>query len=89
MAAPDDTQTADGTATGGRLGRRQAVARLLTLDGRGELTTDHVRLVARSLQVSLRTVWRWLEAARAQGRLEPLRRQRFRITPELHARLAA
>ncbi|WP_406729158.1 hypothetical protein WJ438_37750 [Streptomyces sp. GD-15H] len=29
------------------LGREQALARLLALDGRGELTTEHAQLVAR------------------------------------------
>ncbi|MFD8566645.1 Mu transposase C-terminal domain-containing protein [Streptomyces sp. NPDC059639] len=71
----------------GVLGRREVTARLLALDGRGELTTEHVRLVASSVGVSLRTVWRWLEAARVEGRLGPVARERFRITPELHARL--
>ncbi|WP_327575392.1 hypothetical protein [Streptomyces sp. NBC_00145] len=70
------------------LGREQATSRLLALDERGELTTAHVRLVASSVGVSLRTVWRWLDAAR-QGRVGRLERDRFRITPELHARLAA
>lgn len=72
----------------GSLGRRQAVSRLLALDERGELTTGHVRLVASSAGVSLRTVWRWLEAAR-RGQLEPAARSRFRLTPALHGRLAA
>lgn len=66
--------------------REQAVGRLLALDARGELSTDHVRLVARSAGVSLRTVWRWLEAARA-GRSGRLERERFTLTPDLHARL--
>ncbi|MBB5108040.1 Mu transposase C-terminal domain-containing protein [Streptomyces spectabilis] len=69
------------------LGRQQAVTRLLALDERGELTTGHARLVASSTAVSLRTVWRWLEAARHQGRSSPRERERFTITPELHARL--
>ncbi|MGW2770514.1 integrase core domain-containing protein [Streptomyces sp. NPDC001275] len=38
--------------------------------------------------MSLRTVWRWLDDGR-QGRMEPAGRQRFRITDELHGRLAA
>ncbi|MGW7081415.1 Mu transposase C-terminal domain-containing protein [Streptomyces sp. NPDC054866] len=63
------------------------MGRLLVLDGRGELTTEHVRLAASSAGVSLRTVWRWVEAGR-DGRVVPVVRGRFRITPELHARLA-
>ncbi|MEN8656339.1 transposase [Streptomyces sp. 21So2-11] len=70
------------------LGREQAVARLLALDGRGELTTGHARLVAKSVGVSLRTVWRWLDDGR-QGRMEPAGRERFHLTDELHGRLAA
>ncbi|MGP3634498.1 Mu transposase C-terminal domain-containing protein [Streptomyces sp. 24-1644] len=61
---------------------------MLALDGRGELTTAHVRLVAVSVGVSVRTVWRWLDAGR-RGRGGPLERDRFQITEELHARLAA
>ncbi|MGW3660844.1 Mu transposase C-terminal domain-containing protein [Streptomyces sp. NPDC005151] len=70
------------------MGRDQALTRLLALDGRGDLTTVHVRLVAVSVGVSVRTVWRWLDAAR-QGRLEPVQRPRFRIDEGLHGRLAA
>lgn len=73
----------------GLLGREQAVSRLLVLDGRGELTTEHVRLVAGSVGVSLRSVWRWLEVARREGRTGPRGRERFTLTPELHARLLA
>ncbi|MFI9329234.1 Mu transposase C-terminal domain-containing protein [Kitasatospora sp. NPDC052868] len=61
--------------------------RLLALDTRGELTTGHVRLVAESVGVSLRTVWRWLAAARTEGRTGTKGRERFTITPGLHARL--
>jgi putative transposase len=70
------------------LGREQAMSRLLALDGRGELTTEHAQLVASAVGVSLRTVWRWVEAGR-QGRTGPVQRERFRITDELHARLVA
>jgi putative transposase len=88
MAGQGGIATAGGPECGGRLGRLQATTRLLTLDGRGELTTEHVRLVASSARVSLRTVWRWLEAGR-QGRVGPVERDRFRITDELHGRLVA
>ncbi|MFJ8313126.1 MULTISPECIES: Mu transposase C-terminal domain-containing protein [unclassified Streptomyces] len=64
------------------------MARLLVLDGRGELTTEHARLAAAGAGVTLRTVWRWLQVARVEGRAGPKQRGRFTITPELHARLA-
>ncbi|MEV0537978.1 hypothetical protein [Kitasatospora sp. NPDC050463] len=69
------------------LARQQAVDRLLALDMRGELTTGHVRLVADAVEVSLRTVWRWLAAARTEGRTGTRQRERFTVTPQLHARL--
>ncbi|MFE2094092.1 hypothetical protein [Streptomyces sp. NPDC059460] len=69
------------------LARRQAVDRLLALDATGALTTSHVRLVADGAGVSLRTVWRWLAAARAEGRVDALPRGRFTVTAEVHARL--
>ncbi|MFF9349254.1 hypothetical protein [Streptomyces sp. NPDC014734] len=53
------------------LGREQAVSRLLALDETGSLSTAHARLVASSMGVSLRSVWRWLEAARVEGRTGP------------------
>ncbi|WP_370155316.1 Mu transposase C-terminal domain-containing protein [Streptacidiphilus sp. EB129] len=62
------------------------MGRLLALDARGELSTDHARLVAVAAGVSLRTVWRWLEAAR-EGRSGPVTRERFTLTADLHARL--
>uniref|UniRef100_UPI0038D21ED5 Mu transposase C-terminal domain-containing protein n=1 Tax=Kitasatospora indigofera TaxID=67307 RepID=UPI0038D21ED5 len=61
--------------------------RLLVLDARGELAIGHVRLVADAVGVSLRTVWRWLAAARTEGRTDARRRERFTVTPHLHARL--
>ncbi|MGO4462615.1 Mu transposase C-terminal domain-containing protein [Streptomyces sp. M-16] len=70
------------------LARRQAVSRLLVLEARGELRTEHARLVASGAGVSLRTVWRWLAVAREEGRTGVRERERFTITPEVHARLA-
>ncbi|MFE5516007.1 transposase family protein [Streptomyces sp. NPDC056529] len=61
---------------------------LVALDGRGELTTAHARLVARALGVSLRTVWNWLAVARREGRLSACMPDRSTVTPELRARLA-
>ncbi|WP_326743444.1 hypothetical protein [Streptomyces sp. NBC_01760] len=64
------------------------MSRLLVLEAQGELRTEHARLVASGAGVSLRTVWRWLAAAREEGRTQARERARFTITPELHARLA-
>ncbi|MCC3777451.1 Mu transposase C-terminal domain-containing protein [Streptomyces sp. UNOB3_S3] len=72
----------------GGLGREQAVSRLLALEERGELDAEHVRLVASSAGVSLKTVRRWLEVGR-EGRTGPVERDRFRITDELHGQLVA
>ncbi|MET9080140.1 transposase family protein [Streptomyces sp. NPDC004232] len=70
------------------MGREGAVARLVALDSRGELTTDHARLVAEALGVSLRTVWSWVAVARREGRLSARRPARVRTTADLRARLA-
>ena len=53
------------------------VARLLELDAAGALTTAHVRAGAQVGGVNVRTVWRWLEAARTEGRM--VRRPRARM----------
>lgn len=50
----------------GGVGREAAVTRLLVLDGRGELSTAHVRLMASALGVSERTVWNWVSVARRE-----------------------
>ncbi|WP_228386197.1 hypothetical protein [Streptomyces katsurahamanus] len=60
--------------------RPVAVARLLERRAAGELSTAHVRLVARSLDVSVRTVWRWLARAQETGSAVPVRRARFEVT---------
>ncbi|MEV5880903.1 transposase [Streptomyces sp. NPDC052101] len=59
------------------------MAGLLRLRGAGELTTAHVRLVAGSVGVSVRQVWRWLAAAEETGSPEKPERRRFRITEEI------
>ncbi|MFJ8165608.1 Mu transposase C-terminal domain-containing protein [Streptomyces sp. NPDC096136] len=69
-------------------GREGAVARLIVLDSRDELTTDHARLVAEALGVSLRTVWNWVAVARREGRLSARTPDRATVTPDLRARLA-
>jgi putative transposase len=65
-------------------GRDQPIG---VLDQRGELTSDHVRLIAAAVGKSERTVWRWVTRARtpssnsSQGR-------RFEIDDHLRVRLA-
>ncbi|MGW6898990.1 Mu transposase C-terminal domain-containing protein [Streptomyces sp. NPDC054919] len=66
--------------------------RLLALRAEGQLTRSHVHTTAQCLNVSDRTVWRWLadattspdSAARPGGR----RNVRFEITPEIRVLLA-
>ncbi|MFF0451196.1 AAA family ATPase [Streptomyces sp. NPDC004609] len=58
------------------------VARLLKLDAAGALTTAHVRAGAQVGGVNARTVWRWLEAARTEGRVEPRRRSRLELSDQ-------
>lgn len=70
------------------LGRAAAVPRLLELDGRGELTAEHVRLVAVSVGRSERTVWRWLSVARSEGRAGRKAVARFVVTAEVRRLLA-
>ena len=69
--------------------RSAAVARLRRLDERGEFSSAHVRLVADSLEVSERTVWRDLARARAIGddRDGPVA-SRFGVDDALRTRLA-
>lgn len=70
-------------------GRAAAMPRLLDLDGRGELTAAHVRLVARALGKSERTVWRWLAAAREDHRLARMESSHFTVTAESPAAAGA
>ncbi|MEU6620814.1 ATP-binding protein [Streptomyces litmocidini] len=58
------------------------VARLLELDAAGALTTAHVRAGAQVGGVTARTVWRWLEAARTEGRVERRRRARLELSDQ-------
>jgi putative transposase len=69
-------------------GREGAVARLMALDSRGELATEHARAVAGSLGVSLRTVWNWVAVARRDGRLSARTPSRAGVTPDMRVRLA-
>ncbi|MCX4500638.1 ISNCY family transposase [Streptomyces sp. NBC_01728] len=62
--------------------------RLLDLDSRGELSAAHVRLVAKALGKSERTVWRWLAAAREDHRLARVESSHFTVTTEVRRLLA-
>ncbi|MCZ1011990.1 ATP-binding protein [Streptomyces lydicus] len=58
------------------------VARLLELDAAGALATAHVRAGAQVAGVSVRTVWRWLDAARTDGRVERRPRSRLELSDQ-------
>ncbi|MEU9677778.1 ATP-binding protein [Streptomyces parvus] len=64
------------------------VARLLELDAAGVLTTAHVRAGAQVGGVNVRTVWRWLEAARTEGRVERRPRARLELSDQAWEALA-
>lgn len=64
------------------------VARLLELDAAGALTTAHVRAGAQVGGVAVRTVWRWLEAARTEGRVERRSRARLELSDQAWEALA-
>ncbi|MEU5583451.1 transposase [Streptomyces huasconensis] len=74
--------------------RGPAVRRLLALRQEQKLTTRHVRLMAQSLEVTERTVWRWLaaaerdESAAAEPGARAQTRDRFTVTPEVRRLLA-
>jgi putative transposase len=67
-----------GADAAGRALREAAVRRLSMLDARGELSSDHVGLIATAVGVSERTVWRWVARARSAAQ-PPGERGRFRI----------
>lgn len=69
-------------AAGVRVSRPVLVARLLELDAAGVLTSAHVRAGAQVGGVNVRTVWRWLEAARTEGRMEPRPRARLEVSDQ-------
>jgi len=71
-----------------RLPREATVRRLMTLAGEGRLTTEDVRLTAEGLAVSQRTVWRWIERARASDDLNQAARGHFKVTDLVRERLA-
>ncbi|MFI2026450.1 AAA family ATPase [Streptomyces buecherae] len=53
----------------------------------GDLSTRHVRAVAETVGVSERTVWRWLEQAKATGQVEAPVRQGYAVSDEVWALL--
>ncbi|MFF3257421.1 AAA family ATPase [Actinacidiphila glaucinigra] len=75
-------------AAGLRVSRPVLVARLLELDAAGALTTAHVRAGAQVGGVNVRTVWRWLDAARTEGRVERRPRARLELSDQEWAVLA-
>ncbi|MFE2424378.1 AAA family ATPase [Streptomyces hokutonensis] len=64
------------------------VARLLELEAAGALTTAHVRAGAQVGGVNVRTVWRWLDAARTEGRVERRPRARLELSDQVWEVLA-
>lgn len=58
------------------------VARLLELEVAGALTTGHVCAGAQVGGVNVRTVWRWLDAARTEGRVERRPRARLELSDQ-------
>lgn len=78
-----------GEVTAGlRVSRPVLVARLLELDAAGALTTAHVRAGAQVDGVNVRTVWRWLDAARTEGRMERRPRARLELPDQMWEVLA-
>lgn len=78
-----------GEVTAGlRVSRPVLVARLLELEAAGALTTAHVRAGAQVGGVNVRTVWRWLDAARTEGRVERRPRARLELSDQVWEVLA-
>jgi len=69
-------------------GRAAVVRRLAALEDAGRLGSEQVQLAARTLEVSERTVWRWVRQARAGEGLSRRPRERFQVTDEIRQRLA-
>ncbi|MFD5556069.1 AAA family ATPase [Streptomyces sp. NPDC127068] len=70
------------------MSRSVLVARLLELDAAEALTTAHVRAGAQVGGVNVRTVWRWLDAARTEGRVERRPRARLELSDQMWKVLA-
>jgi putative transposase len=69
------------------LDRAAVVRRLAALEGEGRLGAEQVRL-AGGMQVSERTVWRWVRQARTGEGLDRRPRERFQVTDEIRQRVA-
>ena len=68
--------------------RAAVVRRLVALEGEGRLGSEQVRKAAGALEVSERSVWRWVRQARAGEGLGRRPRVRFRVTDEIRQRVA-
>ncbi|MDQ0904377.1 putative transposase [Streptomyces canus] len=68
--------------------RREAVRRLMFLEQRNSLHTDHIRTVAEAFDVNPRTVNRWLDNARAHGHYTPHQRSSFTLTQPMRDAVA-
>ncbi len=68
--------------------RAAVVRRLVALEGEGRLGSEQVRKAAGALEVSERSVWRWVHQARAGEGLDRRPRVRFRVTDEIRQRVA-
>lgn len=68
--------------------RRVSVHRLVWLADQGLLTGAHVRTMAEIQGMSVRTVWRWLDAGRTENRDGRKSRERFEIDAEIRRELA-
>lgn len=60
--------------------RETIVSRLIEEEGREEFRPELVDLVAQQLEISSRTVWKWLEVARTEGRATRKPRPRLEVT---------
>lgn len=67
--------------------RAIATRRMLALATAGQLTEQHKALYAEMLEVSERTIRRWLHDARTEQRHSPRPQAAFTFTPELRVRL--
>lgn len=68
--------------------RPTTVSQLLDLRADGELTTAHVRDAAMALDLSIRSVWRWLATAEATGRTDRKPRERLEVDEYIRDLLA-